>query len=100
VLDEIAYAKRYVMDEQARCAATLGWSLPMLDFAISPRLAVRSPMKRCGKTTLLGVWMPGHEAADRKRVCGGAISVVEGYRPRCWSTKPTRFWQAMICAGS
>jgi putative DNA primase/helicase len=59
LLDGIAEAiGRYViMPEHARHAAAL-WVAHtyLLDcFSITPRLAVRSPMKRCGKTTLLDV---------------------------------------------
>ena len=60
LLDGIADAiGRYViMSDHARFAAAL-WVVHtfLLDcFGISPRLAVRSPMKRCGKTTLLDVF--------------------------------------------
>lgn len=87
LLDGIAEAlgRHVVMTEHARHAAAL-WIVHtyLLDgFMISPRLAVRSPMKRCGKTTLL-------DALDRvvlkplptANVTAAALfRVVEGYRP-------------------
>ena len=87
VLDEIAATlKRYViMDEQARYSAAL-WVVHtyLLDcFMISPRLAVRSPMKRCGKTTLLDVLgCLVMKALPTANVSAAALfRVVEGYRP-------------------
>ena len=78
--------KRYViMDEQARYSAAL-WIVHtyLLDaFMISPRLAVRSPMKRCGKTTLLDVLgCLVMKALPTANVSAAAVfRVVEGYRP-------------------
>ena len=87
LLDEIAATlKRYViMDEQARYSAAL-WVAHtyLLDaFMISPRLAVRSPMKRCGKTTLLDVLgCLVMKALPTANVSAAAVfRVVEGYRP-------------------
>ena len=59
LLDDLAAAigRHVVMAEHARDAAAL-WVVHdyLLDvFHISPRLVIRSPMKRCGKTTLLDV---------------------------------------------
>jgi putative DNA primase/helicase len=59
LLDDIATAVRshVVMSDAARDTAAL-WSLHvyLLDcFLVSPRLAIQSPTKRCGKTTLLDV---------------------------------------------
>jgi putative DNA primase/helicase len=59
LLEDMATAirKHVVMSDQARDATTL-WVLHayLLDcFLVSPRLAVCSPVKRCGKTTLLDV---------------------------------------------
>ena len=87
LLDEIAATlKRYVvMADHARYSAAL-W-VPhtyLLDcFMISPRLAVRSPMKRCGKTTLLDVLgCLVMKALPTANVSAAALfRVVEGYRP-------------------
>ena len=87
LLDGIAAAlgRHVIMAEHARHAAAL-WVVHtyLLDgFLISPRLAVRSPVKRCGKTTLL-------DALDRvvlkplptANVSAAALfRVVEAYRP-------------------
>src|SRR5262249_31313360 len=59
LLDEIATAiRRYVvMPDHDRDICAL-WSVHgyLIDcFPVSPRLAIRSPTKRCGKTTLLDV---------------------------------------------
>jgi putative DNA primase/helicase len=87
LLDEIAAAlKRYVvMAERARHSIAL-WVLHtyLLDvFMISPRLAVRSPVKRCGKTTLLDVLsclvlkpLPTANVST-----AAVFRVVEAYRP-------------------
>ncbi len=87
LLDEIsATLKRYViMDEHARHSAAL-WIVHsyLLDcFMISPRLAVRSPLKRCGKTTLLDVLgCLVLRALPTANVSAAAVfRVVEGYRP-------------------
>ena len=59
LLDEIATAIRrhVVMSDHDRdmCALWTMHSYPINCFSISPRLAIRSPTKRCGKTTLLDV---------------------------------------------
>ena len=87
LLDEIAATlKRYVvMDEQARHSTAL-WVVHsyLLDaFMISPRLAVRSPMKRCGKTTLLDVlgWLVMRALPTANVSAAAVFRVVEGYRP-------------------
>jgi hypothetical protein len=59
LLDDITAAlKRYVVmaEHEARTSALWCVHTYLLDcFFISPRLAIRSPMHRCGKTTLLDV---------------------------------------------
>ena len=87
LLDGIAeaLARHVVMPEYARHATAL-WIVHcyLLDcFLVSPRLGVRSPMKRCGKTTLLDIigrliWRPLPTA----NVTAAALfRVVEAYRP-------------------
>jgi hypothetical protein len=87
LLDEIAATlKRYViMDEHARYSAAL-WVVHtyLLDaFMITPRLAVRSPMKRCGKTTLLDVLSClVLKALPTANVSAAALfRVIESYQP-------------------
>jgi 5S rRNA maturation endonuclease (ribonuclease M5) len=87
LLDEIAATlERYVvMGEQARHSTAL-WVAHtyLLDcFMISPRLAVRSPVKRCGKTTLLDVLAClVMKALPTANVSAAALfRVVESYRP-------------------
>jgi putative DNA primase/helicase len=57
LLDQITAAiKRHVVMQEAACHLTALWvvhSYLLNCFLISPRLAVCSPVKRCGKTTLL-----------------------------------------------
>ena len=87
LLDEtIAITRRYiVMDEPARVALCL-WSPHTYCFDagdVSPNLAILSPEKRCGKTTLLGllatlVWRPLPTA----NVTPAAVfRVIESHRP-------------------
>jgi Protein of unknown function (DUF3631) len=87
LLDSVSEAigKHVVMYDHARDAAAL-WVVHtyLLDcFLTSPRLAVRSPMKRCGKTTLLDVLMRlVLRPLSTANVTPPAIfRVVEGYRP-------------------
>jgi hypothetical protein len=87
LLDGIAEAiGRYViMPEHARHAAAL-WVAHtyLLDcFSITPRLAVRSPMKRCGKTTLLDVIsrLVLRPLPTGSVTAAALFRVVEGYRP-------------------
>jgi putative DNA primase/helicase len=87
LLDGIAEAiGRYVvMSEHARHAAAL-WVAHtyLLDcFSITPRLAVRSPMKRCGKTTLLDVLsrLVLRPLPTGSVTAAALFRVVEGYRP-------------------
>ena len=87
LLDDIAAAlKRYViMAEHARHVTAL-WSVHtyLLDcFLISPRLAIRSPMKRCGKTTLLDVlgWLVWRPLPTANVSAAALFRVVEAYRP-------------------
>ncbi|HEY8441322.1 MAG TPA: hypothetical protein VIK79_07730, partial [Xanthobacteraceae bacterium] len=59
LLDEITAAvRRYVLLEQGAAEAIALWIVHTHcfdGFAISPRLAITSPVMRCGKTTLLEV---------------------------------------------
>ena len=87
LLDDIAAAlKRYViMAEHARHVTAL-WNVHtyLLDcFLISPRLAIRSPMKRCGKTTLLDVlgWLVWRPLPTANVSAAALFRVVEAYRP-------------------
>ena len=87
LLDEIAEAiGRYViMSDHARSATAL-WAVHtfLLDcFGITPRLAVRSPMKRCGKTTLLDVLsrLVLRPLPTGSVTAAALFRVVEGYRP-------------------
>jgi hypothetical protein len=87
LLDGIAEAiNRYViMPEYARHAVAL-WVVHtfLLDcFGITPRLAVRSPMKRCGKTTLLDVIsrLVLRPLPTGSVTPAALFRVVEGYRP-------------------
>jgi hypothetical protein len=87
LLDGIAEAiGRYVvMSDHARFATAL-WVVHtfLLDcFGISPRLAVRSPMKRCGKTTLLDVLsrLVLRPLPTGSVTAAALFRVVEGYRP-------------------
>jgi hypothetical protein len=70
----------------------MGRPLHLLDaFMISPRLAVRSPMKRCGKTTLLDVlgclvMRRCRPPACPLRRCFASSRVIAR---ACWSTRPT-----------
>jgi putative DNA primase/helicase len=87
LLDEIAAAlKRYVVMTERACHSIALWVLHtyLLDvFVISPRLAVRSPVKRCGKTTLLDVLnCLVLKALPTANVSTAAVfRVVEAYRP-------------------
>jgi Protein of unknown function (DUF3631) len=74
-----------IMPEPARHAAAL-WVAHtyLLDcFSITPRLAVRSPMKRCGKTTLLDVVsrLVLRPLPTGSVTAAALFRVVEGYRP-------------------
>jgi putative DNA primase/helicase len=74
-----------IMPEPARHAAAL-WVAHtyLLDcFSITPRLAVRSPMKRCGKTTLLDVIsrLVLRPLPTGSVTAAALFRVVEGYRP-------------------
>jgi putative DNA primase/helicase len=87
LLDEIAAALKcyVVMTERARHSIAL-WVLHtyLLDiFMISPRLAVCSPVKRCGKTTLLDVLSClVFKPLPTANVSPAAVfRVVEAYRP-------------------
>jgi hypothetical protein len=87
LLDNIAEAlARYViMSEPARYTAAL-WIAHtyLLDcFGITPRLAVRSPMKRCGKTTMLDVIsrLVLRPLPTGSVTAAALFRVVEGYRP-------------------
>jgi putative DNA primase/helicase len=87
LLDEIAAAlERYVVMAKQACHSIALWVLHtyLLDiFMISPRLAVRSPVKRCGKTTLLDVLnYLVLKALPTANVSPAAVfRVVEAYRP-------------------
>ena len=87
LLDAVAEAisAYVVMPEQSRDTATL-WALHtyLLDvFLISPRLAISSPVMRCGKTTLLDVL--AHlvlRPLPTENVTAAAVArVVEAHRP-------------------
>ena len=87
LLDGMAEAiGRYViMSDHARFATAL-WVVHtfLLDcFGITPRLAVRSPMKRCGKTTLLDVLsrLVLRPLPTGSVTAAALFRVVEGYRP-------------------
>jgi putative DNA primase/helicase len=87
LLDDIATAIRdhVVMSDAARDTAAL-WVLHayLLDrFLMTPRLAITSPEKRCGKTTLLDVLgRLVFKALPTAHVTASAIfRVVEAYRP-------------------
>ena len=87
LLDGVADAiGRYViMSDHARSATAL-WAVHtyLLDcFSITPRLAVRSPMKRCGKTTLLDVIsrLVLRPLPTGSVTAAALFRVVEGYRP-------------------
>jgi hypothetical protein len=87
LLDGIAEAiGRYViMSDHARHAVAL-WTVHsfLLDcFGITPRLAVRSPMKRCGKTTLLDVLsrLVLRPLPTGSVTAAALFRIVEGYRP-------------------
>jgi hypothetical protein len=87
LLDEIATAIRHhvVLFDQCRDTAALWATHTYLlnQFLISPRLAIRSPIKQCGKTTLLDVL----EHLVFKPLTSGSLTsavvfrVVEAYRP-------------------
>ena len=78
LLDEIAARHRATSSWASMRATRPRCGCPHLSarcFMISPRLAVRSPMKRCGKTTLLDVLAAGPSAAaDGERVTAAAVS--------------------------
>jgi putative DNA primase/helicase len=87
LLDAISDAiKRHViLSEHSRFLAAL-WAVHtyLLDaFMITPRLAVRSPVKRCGKTTLLDVLARlAHRPLPAANISAAAVfRVVEGHRP-------------------
>ena len=74
-----------IMSDHARFATAL-WVVHtfLLDcFGITPRLAVRSPMKRCGKTTLLDVLsrLVLRPLPTGSVTAAALFRVVEGYRP-------------------
>jgi putative DNA primase/helicase len=74
-----------IMSDHARFATAL-WVVHtfLLDcFGITPRLAVRSPMKRCGKTTLLDVIsrLVLRPLPTGSVTAAALFRVVEGYRP-------------------
>jgi Protein of unknown function (DUF3631) len=87
LLDEIAKAigAHVIMAEHARyaCALWVTHSYLLEHFMISPRLAIRSPVKSCGKTTLLDVLsrlVP--RPLPAANVSPSAIfRVIEGHRP-------------------
>jgi hypothetical protein len=87
LLDEIAKAigAHVIMAEHARhaCALWVVHSYLLDHFMISPRLAIRSPVKGCGKTTLLDVLsrlVP--RPLPAANVSPSAIfRVIEGHRP-------------------
>ena len=87
LLDGIAEAigLYVIMSDHARFATAL-WVVHtfLLDcFGITPRLAVRSPMKRCGKTTLLDVIsrLVLRPLPTGSVTAAALFRVVEGYRP-------------------
>ena len=87
LLDEIAKAisKHVVTSEASRDAAAL-WVLHtyLLDnFLVSPRLAVVSPTKQCGKTTLLDVLTPmvSRPLPTANVTPAATFRVIESYRP-------------------
>jgi hypothetical protein len=87
LLDSIAEAigNHVVMPDCSRYTGAL-WVVHsyLLDcFLVSPRLAVRSPVKQCGKTTLIDVlarlvWRP---LSTANLTAAAAFRVVEAYRP-------------------
>jgi hypothetical protein len=87
LLAEVSGAiKRYVVLVDHACAAVALWIVHtyLLDcFQITPRLAIRSPMHRCGKTTLLDVvsHMVTRPLSTANVTASAIFRVVEGYRP-------------------
>lgn len=87
LLDDLATSiRRHVVVSDAERDATTLWVLHayLIDcFLVSPRLGITSPVKRCGKTTLLDVLsrlVP--RALPTANVTAAALfRVVEGYRP-------------------
>jgi putative DNA primase/helicase len=87
LLDSLAEAigRHVVMAEHSRDAAVL-WVIHtyLLDhFVVSPRLAIRSPMKRCGKTTLLDVIsrLVLRPLPVANVTASAMFRIVEAYRP-------------------
>jgi putative DNA primase/helicase len=85
LFDELAELNYVVMPETSRHANTL-WVAHayLLDrFFISPRLAIRSPLPECGKTTLLDVDARLVPRPLRTDNCSPSalFRVVDGYRP-------------------
>jgi Protein of unknown function (DUF3631) len=80
-----AIGQHIIMPEHARTAAAL-WAAHtyMLDcFAVTPRLAIRSPVKRCGKTTLQDVLgrLIFRPLLTANITAAAIFRVVEAYRP-------------------
>jgi Protein of unknown function (DUF3631) len=87
LLDQITAAiKRYVVMQEAARHLTALWVVHsyLLDcFLISPRLAVCSPVKRCGKTTLLDVLarLVLYPQAAANVTAAVMFRLIEMYRP-------------------
>ena len=105
LLDAIAAAvgSHVIMSEHARTIAAL-WAVHtyLLDrFLVSPRLAICSPVKQCGTTTLLDVLARlVLRPLPTANVTPAAIfRVVEGHRPSLLVDESTRFCtRATNCA--
>jgi putative DNA primase/helicase len=87
LLDALAQAIRshVVMSDHARdtCALFVVHSYLLDHSHITPRLAIRSPVKRCGKTTLIDVlarlvWRPLETASA---TASGVFRTIAAYRP-------------------
>src|SRR5262249_2124811 len=80
-----AFGRYVIMPEHSRHTTAL-WAVHtyLLDcFMISPRLAIGSPVKRCGKTTLLDVlgWLTWRALPVANISAPSLFRVVEAYRP-------------------
>jgi Protein of unknown function (DUF3631)/Primase C terminal 2 (PriCT-2) len=87
LLDDIAATiKRYVVLSEHACHTTVLWGVftYLLDeFMISPRLAVDSPVRRCGKTTLLDIinWLVYRPLPTANVTAPAVFRIVDAYRP-------------------
>jgi hypothetical protein len=94
--DIVAMVSTYVVTGTGVPETVALWTLHTHALAaafISPRLAIRSPERRCGKTTLLTLLsaIVARPLSTANITAAALFRTVEQAHPRHWSTRPIRF---------